>query len=364
MSDDTDTSLLLPGQIFQGRYEVLEHIGDGGFGGVYKARHLELGLTVALKTLHPQMLNDHENRSRFQIEGKILAELSHPNVVHFYENGISVQLIPYIVMEFLQGKSLQKVLNDAGKLPIEQAIDIIMQVCDALAAAHQCGIVHRDLKPNNIILLTKRDGMVKLVDFGLSRVMASSKVSANQHLTRPGFLIGSVRYMSPEQCLGGRADPRSDIYSLGCILYEAISGNQPLTADNPVGLLHKHANETPVPLDEVVSSGSLPRGLTMVLDNAMAKDPRARYQSAEQMRRDLELVRKGKGDRVKPQKLSKDIDFDKLPTNKPPRNKKIVFASLVIVTLLLLLTPLYPKLQLQFDAVIKMCKIAKQGHAK
>lgn len=299
MPDNPSGATLHAGTYFQGKYEILEHIGNGGFGAVYKARHLELGLTVAIKVLHPSMLTNDENRTRFQTEGKILSELSHPNVVHFYENGISDQRLPYIVMEFLQGETLSSILSKKEKLSPEEAIKIGIQVCDALSAAHSSGIVHRDLKPNNIVLLTRRDSTVKLVDFGLSRVMESSNLSNNQHLTKTGFLIGSVRYMSPEHCKGGKADDRSDIYALGCILYECISGELPLSADNPVGMLHKHANEQPPLLSEASPGVHIPAGLDIVIANALVKDPDGRYQTAADMKRDLELVQRSKGGKLR-----------------------------------------------------------------
>ncbi|MBY0548840.1 MAG: serine/threonine protein kinase [Candidatus Obscuribacterales bacterium] len=345
MPESPTIAKLKPGQYFQGKYEILEHVGDGGFGAVYKARHMELGLIVAIKVLHPEMLTHEENRTRFQTEGKILAELSHPNVVHSYENGISATHLPFIVMEFLQGETLNTILNEGRRLTPAEAINIGIQVCDALSAAHACGIVHRDLKPNNIVLLTKRDGLVKLLDFGLSRIMESSKVLENQHLTQTGFLIGSVRYMSPEQCVGDKADHRSDIYALGCILYECISGELPLSAENPVGMLHKHAHEAPMALSEVAAGVSIPEGLETVLLNALIKHPDCRYQTAAAMKADLELVRKAKGHKVKqlletPGALAERAAFD-----RKANIAVIVLAILAIVTLL------YPCLKPALDSL-------------
>lgn len=334
MPETPTIAKLQPGQSFQGKYEIIEHLGDGGFGAVYKARHLELGLTVAIKLLHPEMLTHEENRTRFQTEGKILEKLSHPNVVHLYENGISTNHLPYIVMEFLQGETLNSILGQGRKLTPAEAVDVGIQVCDALTAAHLCGIVHRDLKPNNIVLLTRRDRLVKLLDFGLSRVMESSKVIENQHLTKTGFLIGSVRYMSPEQCVGGKADARSDVYALGCILYECISGQLPLSSENPVGMLHKHAHEAPISLSESMPETAIPDGLDTVLLNALIKHPDCRYQSAAAMKADLELVQKSKGRKVKQLIETPSAVAEKAAFDRKTNIAVIVLATCAIITLL------------------------------
>ncbi len=197
----------------------------------------------------------------------------------------------YIVMELLQGKSLRQVLETDHRLSAERAISIALQLCDGLEAAHAKGIIHRDLKPNNI-MVTDSD-VVKIIDFGLSRVLISSPVSVTEHLTKTGLLIESVNYMSPEQCCGKNADRRSDIYSLGCILYEVLTGKQPFEADTPIGLLHRHLVAAPQPLAE--TGFKLPPGLDTVIEKALAKDPDLRYQSVSDMKKDLVLVLQGKG---------------------------------------------------------------------
>ncbi len=347
MTDSPAIYQLHPGQIFQDRYEILEHIGDGEFGGVYKARHIELGLTVALKLLHPDLLADIETRSRFQREGKILEALSHQNVVRLYEYGISKQLIPFMAMEYLQGTSLSMLLNQSHVLPPAKVIDIAIQVCDALTATHNLSVVHRDLNPKNIVLLNNKECAVKLVDFGLSRVMAASKVSSSQELTKTGLLIGSVRYMSPEQCAGEKADPRADIYALGCIIYEAASGTAPLSADSPIGLLHKHMTEEPAPLPQSASTAEFTEGLNVILANALAKDPKIRYQSANQMAYDFELLRKGKLARIRKRSETYKPTADQFETAVKRRKQllKILKTAPFLIALLALVIMLYLKLQ-------------------
>lgn len=291
---------LQPGTVVDDKYQILYELGQGGMGTVYAAFESELNRKVAIKFLHANLLMDDEHRARFEREGRVLATLSHTNILTFYRFGIWQKIHPFIVMELLEGQSLQSKLEKSGKLEFNQALDIAVQVCDALQAAHKHGIVHRDLKPGNVVLVDNpKPGHVKLVDFGLARVVVG--VAVSQHLTQTGELVGSVYYMSPEQCLGRKADARSDIYSLGCIIYEALAGAPPLMADNPVGLMHKHATEPPVPLapklKDCVSQEML-AALEGVLHKAMAKSADARYQTAEAFKIDLQFLLQGESQNV------------------------------------------------------------------
>lgn len=277
------------GTIIDNRFAILAHQGDGGMGSVFKARQLGLERVVALKWQHSSLIGDPESFARFEREGRSLAELNHPNIPVFYHFGLWHNC-PYIAMEYLEGNTLREILAREKRLPWRLGINIALQVCDAMGSAHARGIIHRDLSPNNLLILNDSDAEVKIVDFGLSL----NKNSAAQHLTQTGELIGSIFYMSPEQCLGRKADHRSDIYSLGCVLYEMITGVPPLIADNPIGLMHKHSNEMPIPIATVLENEPVPAGLSQTLFKAMAKDPSTRYQSMSELRDDLLLVIEGR----------------------------------------------------------------------
>ncbi len=318
---------LEPGLIFEDRYAVIEKISEGGFGTLYKARHVDMDRLVAIKILNPELLGDKENRARFKIEGRILAELIQPNIVQFFHFGMLADRQSYIVMEYLDGHSLRQVLQTGGRLSADRVLAIALQLCEGLEAAHEKGIIHRDLKPNNIMVMDC--DLVKLIDFGLSRVLVSSSVSVTEHLTKTGLLIGSVNYMSPEQCCGKNADQRSDIYSLGCILYEALTGREPFEADNPMGLLHKHLVAVPTPLAE--KGIQLPRGLDVVIEKALEKNPDSRYQKASDMKRDLNMVQQGKGALIL-------RSSPKESTGRPSQRSWGIVSMICIVALTLLAT--------------------------
>ncbi len=284
---------LAPGTIVDDRYEVIEHIGTGGMGSVFKVRELGTERILGLKLLNLELTCDDENHKRFKREGKILASLSHPNVIASYRFGVWLNTVPYIVMELLIGKSLREVIDSTGQVSPETCLSIAMQICGAMEYAHEHHIVHRDLKPDNIVIVDDLSGqIVKVVDFGLAK--RAGTTGASQHLTQTGALIGSVYYMSPEQCLGKNADGRSDIYSVGCLLYEALTGNPPLVADTAVGIIHKHVHELPQPIDR-----PLPEGLNNLLLCAMAKDPSTRYQTMAHMKVDIEKILAGHGSEIR-----------------------------------------------------------------
>ncbi len=284
------------GIIVDDRYELMSHIGDGGMGSVFKARELGLERVVALKILHSDLVADEENRLRFDRECKILSQLSHPNLVIFYRFGIWQKSRPYIAMEYLQGVSLRQVIDESGRLALPVLLRIGIQICNAMQVAHNQGIVHRDLKPNNIMIAeAPSPDSVKVVDFGMARLAGSTTV---QRLTQTGELVGSVYYMSPEQCTGASADARSDIYSLGCLLYEAACGRPPFISDSPIGILHKHVSENPPPMIDLVSTEPAAQWLQNVLFKAMSKTASARYQTMSAFGDDLEKLQSQAYDRL------------------------------------------------------------------
>lgn len=289
-------STLKPGTVVDSRYEIISHLGDGGMGSVFKARELGLERFVALKMLHPSLIGDKEHQDRFKREGAVLSKLEHPHILHCFRFGIWNATYPYIAMEFVQGKSLSTLIAESGPLSSARVLGFGQQICGAMEHAHNHNIIHRDLKPANIMVV--QDALnrenIKVLDFGLAKVVAESG-RASQHLTKTGDLIGSVYYMSPEQCVGKPCEVVSDVYSLGCLLYEALTGAPPLEADTPVGLMYLHVNTLPEPAGRKLPGVQLPAGLESVIDRALAKDPARRFLSMKQFELELELVASGQG---------------------------------------------------------------------
>lgn len=293
MADNSD----IVGEVIDGRYLILELIGAGGMGTVYKARQIGLERLVAIKLLHTGLITNVDRRSRFKREGKIISGLVHEHIITFYSFGVWKKRYPYIAMEYLEGTSLRDVLVREGRLGLERAVKIGLQICDAMEYSVQNSVINRDLNPNNIMLVTGAEtDFVKIIDFGLAKLVADG--NDDQKLTQTGALMGTIPYLSPEQCQGLLADHRSDIYALGCLLYECIAGQLPIQADNPIGVLHKHVHEMPLSLKECLPNESLPSGLDAVLFKAMAKNPDERYQSMREFAHDLKLVLENKGDSV------------------------------------------------------------------
>ncbi len=283
------------GTIIDDRYVVLEQLGEGGMGSVYKAREVGLERIVAIKLLHPSLIGSQESRVRFSREGKILSSISHPQILQLYRFGFWNETLPFIAMEYIVGKTLRQITTETGGLNPDRCIAIGIQVCNAMNVAHTNNIVHRDLSPANIMLIDEHVcETVKIVDFGLSR-MLPHLAETHEQLTQTGALVGSIYYMSPEQCSGKKADHRSDIYALGCVLFEALTSNPPFDADNPIALMHKHVTEPPQRLEEALPDKALPSGLSAIISKTLAKEPAERYQSMSEFKADLELVRDGRG---------------------------------------------------------------------
>lgn len=282
--------------VVDNRFRIRSVLGQGGMGIVFLAEQTDLNRMVALKILEESLAEDEECKARFLREGKVLGALMHPNIVSFYQFGF-INDLPYLAMECLKGKSLKQEINESGGMHWRAATKLILQLCSAMQYVHDAGIVHRDLKPNNIILLDDQPGQIKLLDFGLASIKDFTE--QKQKLTATGLLIGSVQYMSPEQCLGRRADHRSDIYAVACIFYEMLSGNCPFDADSAIGLLHKHISDKAEPISEPYKrlreksgdkNANCPPALERVLQRCMEKDPESRYQSMEELATDLKLI--------------------------------------------------------------------------
>ena len=256
-----------------GRYNIIGELGQGAMGTVYKAVDPLIDRIVAIKTINLSLAMDEkdEYESRFYQEAKAAGRLSHPNIVTIYDVGKSGE-IAYIAMEFLQGRELRDVLNDGKRMPVEQVINVVAQVAQGLAYAHEHGIVHRDVKPSNIMIV--RDGHVKITDFGIAR-MASAAVR-----TQTGMVLGSPKYMSPEQVVGKLTDQRSDIFSLGVMLYEMLTGQAPFAGENVNAIMYQTLNSVPPPPSSL--SPNVPEMLNFIVAKALAKKLEHRYQDAKE----------------------------------------------------------------------------------
>ncbi|MBV8258695.1 MAG: Stk1 family PASTA domain-containing Ser/Thr kinase [Actinobacteria bacterium] len=267
--------------LFDGRYRILRKLGAGGMANVYLAEDQELGRRVAIKILNDRHANDEQFVERFRREAKNAAALSHPNIVSIYDRG-EAEGTYYIAMEYLDGRSLKELILSRGPAPVNVAVEYARQILSALRFAHRHGIVHRDIKPHNV--LVDNEGRVKVTDFGIARAGTSQ-------MTEAGSIVGTAQYLSPEQARGTDVDPRSDLYSLGVVLYELLTGETPFEGDTPVEIAMKHLSTTPEPPSS--HRPDIPRELDWVVMRALAKDPDERYQSADEMDADLERVARG-----------------------------------------------------------------------
>ena len=266
----------LVGKYIAGRYEMLEKVGNGGMATVYKAKDSVLNRLVAVKVLKDEYTTDTEFIRRFNAEAQSAAGLTHSNIVSVYDVGHELNIY-YIVMELIQGKTLKQIINEDGALPWKWSVNIAIQIASALEAAHKNNIVHRDIKPHNIIIT--EDGVAKVTDFGIAKAVSNSTITAF------GTTIGSVHYFSPEHAKGGFTDVKSDLYSLGVVMYEMLTGRVPFDADTPVSVALKHMQEKPI--EPIKLNPSIPYSVNKIIIKAMQKEPSLRYQSATEMIMDL-----------------------------------------------------------------------------
>lgn len=273
------------GATFADRYEMKSLLGFGGMSIVYKARHKHMDRTVAIKVLHPDLINDPLALERFQQESKAAASLTHPNVVTVYDFGMSQQGQAFFVMDCLEGTTLEELLEKRRRVPVDRAVNIFKQICDGLESAHKKGIIHRDLKPPNIALIPQEDGtdLVKILDFGVAKLLPKSDQQALR-LTQTGEVFGSPLYMSPEQCLGKKLDARSDIYALGCLMYETLTGSPAVIADSFLEALNKHVGEAPKAFKETAPSLNIPESVEEIVFKCLEKDPDNRFQTVGEVR--------------------------------------------------------------------------------
>jgi eukaryotic-like serine/threonine-protein kinase len=275
-------------RLLGGRYELDGVVGRGGMAEVYRARDIRLDRIVAIKTLRADLARDQIFQARFRREAQSAASLNHPNIVAVYDTGEDMATgvpVPYIVMEYVDGRTVRDLLQDGHRLLPERSLEIIDGVLRALDYSHTAGIVHRDIKPGNVMVT--RNGDIKVMDFGIARAMSDAQAT----MTQTAQVIGTAQYLSPEQARGERVDSRSDLYSTGCLLYELLTGRPPFTGDSPVAIAYQHVRENPVPPSRV--DPEVPPWADAIVLKAMAKSPADRYQTAADMRADLQRAASG-----------------------------------------------------------------------
>lgn len=277
----------LLGTTFAEKYEILEVIGRGGMSTVYKARHTLMDSFVAIKILNSALVSDPLHMERFTKEAKTLSSLKHHNIVQVFDFGIFNNSKPYLITEYLQGESLADILLTSSHISPERAVHVFLQVCDGLMMLHKKGIIHRDLKTGNILLVQESDerDVVKILDFGIAKMLGDE--NKDQRLTKDGEVFGSPLYMSPEQCTGGQVDARSDIYSLGCVMYECLTGAPPHIGATTLETLNKQVNEPTLSLRGIAPELTIPELIDALVIKALSKNPYQRQQTVEELKKAL-----------------------------------------------------------------------------
>jgi serine/threonine protein kinase/Tfp pilus assembly protein PilF len=284
----------IPGQHFGKRYQIIEEIGRGGMGRVYKAIDNELKRIVALKMIKPEISSQPGIVERFKKEIKLASQITHKNVCRIHDLG-EAQGIKFISMQYIKGQDLKGFIKQSGRLTTEKTIDLTGQICAALQAAHGEGVIHRDLKPRNIML--DKEGSAYVMDFGIAKSFEA------EELTKEGTVVGTPHYMSPEQAEGRKVDHRSDIYSLGAIMYEMLTGKPPFTADSDIGIVHKHITETPKPPSKL--NPQIPEALENIILKCLEKKPEERYQNADEIIKAINKVKPEIISPIKPAMIQK-----------------------------------------------------------
>ncbi|HEY9785839.1 MAG TPA: serine/threonine-protein kinase [Candidatus Obscuribacterales bacterium] len=300
------------------RFEVLAVVGEGGMGTVYKVREKELDKVMAIKLLRPEYAADESAVKRFRHEAQAASDLTHANLCALYDFGVSKKGSPYIVMDYLEGQNLADVLSKEAYLDVPRALDIFMQIAEAISHAHMKGVIHRDLKPSNIIVTKGDTGseLARVVDFGISKLMTPEGVEHD--FTKTGDVVGTPAYMSPEQCLGKDLDARSDIYSLGCVMYEALTGKPPFAEDNAVKTILKQVKEPPARISQKFKYLDIPFSVEVIVARCLEKDPSNRYQSMDALFQDLQAARqtldvRPEKKKEKPNRWIRPLIFTALP---------------------------------------------------
>jgi serine/threonine protein kinase len=293
----------VPQEQLRGRYEFIEPIGKGGMSVIYKAKHQLIGNMVAIKLLHDKLAHDKVIFKRFQVEAQAVSRLNHPNLIKVHDFGVLDGGYTFLVMDYVDGRTLADVLQAEGKLAPERAIKIFKAICEGLAHAHSRGILHRDLKPSNVLIVQEGDEeRVLIIDFGIAKVMPGEGEDGHK-LTSTGEVFGSPHYMSPEQCMGQEVDGRSDIYSMGCLMYETLTGRTPHSGNNVFETIQRQVNDTTEPITKFVGFPQAEQ-LSILILKALEKQRENRHQNFEELIADLNAVESGRKLQVKRKPLS------------------------------------------------------------
>lgn len=327
----------LIGKTVAGNYQIIDCIGEGGMSVVYRAKHKHLQRAVAIKLLHRHLVSSKRNLERFKQEAQSVSQLDHVGVVRIHDFGILEGNRPFIVMDYLSGRSLSDVIKEqtslGQQLDTDTAVSIFQKIAEALAYTHQCGIIHRDLKPSNIIVNLPKE--VKILDFGIAKLMPHEGTDAVA-LTQTGEVFGSPLYMSPEQCKGEPLDNRSDIYSMGCLMYETLTGKTPINGANMLEILYRHMNEMPTPIKN--HGVSIPKRLESVVFKCLAKDPRDRFQSMEELSQSLYSCQNEAGNLL--ERLLTNLSIYKSRRKRISKTEKAAAALLVFACSILAVSSL------------------------
>lgn len=278
------------------RYTIIEKIGSGGMGTVYKARHDRIEKLLAVKVLSSEITNSKPARKRFEQEIQAACSLTHPHLVSVYDFGITDKGAPFLVMDFVDGVTLAEEIKGIGFIGAQRAVNIFIQLCESIAYAHSKGILHRDIKPSNVMLSESSDNerdFVKVVDFGLAKLMPSTG-NEGKTMTSTADVMGSPLYMSPEQCLGEQLDERSDVYAIGCVMYEALTGKPPFTGGNTIKIIFQHLNADRGSLLRRLRKFKLPRGMEQIILRCLQKKAQDRYPNVSELLGDLQAVQSGR----------------------------------------------------------------------
>jgi serine/threonine protein kinase len=315
-------------------FVIISTLGQGGVGTVYKVQNETTKQIFAAKVLHPEYVRDPRALIRFDQEIEAAKLFDHRNLVKIYEKGKTAFGTPYFIMEYLDGKNLATMISEQIYIDEPHALKLFLQICDGIGYAHSKGLVHRDLKPSNVIVVKDNDGseLVKIVDFGIVKI-----TSPDSNVTNGGDCFGSPNYMSPEQCQGNPVDWRSDIYSLGCCLYEMATGNAPFAAENTIKTVLKHVNESHIPIRQASPNLELSEGFEIMIDRMLVKDPNGRYQTIDEIKGDIKLIQTGKT-LVKSGSRTTLLFHNK---NKPKTMAAIAIGLLLVLILVGIATTIY-----------------------
>ena len=325
-----ESSAGLVGQLVGERYQVERRLGQGGMGEVYLARHVLMGRPCALKVMNQALSQDPDAVSRFNREATNASRISHPNVCTVYDFGLTPDGLVYLAMEFVEGRALSELLDDAGPLPVRRAAELVAQCAHGLQVAHDLGIVHRDLKPDNIMVTPGKDReIVKLVDFGI----AKAAESGGQRVTRTGFVVGTPEYMAPEQLAGDPLDGRSDQYGLALVFYRAITGVLPFEGTSVQETLVKRLTDPPRPLAVARPDVPFPAGLQGVMDRALARDPEARYPTVTGFAEAVSAITRGDAVATRPlERARAAVSVPLPPTRQTSRARARAGIPFLVVT--------------------------------